>query len=416
MPENKTETTETTVSVVEIDNIDDLLGTPGADNIMLPDEKKPTLFSKNVISTQFLDNEPTTENSEEESSDDEKKNETTKRKPEEPIDTSIIDIPGDDVEEEKRKPGRPKAQDKDLIGFVSSLIDEGLITPFDDDKPFEEYTSQDIKELIEENFKFKDKKAKEEAPGEFFNLLPNELKIAAKYAADGGKDFKGLFRHLAAKEEINDLSVTNEDDHENIVRAYLHATKFGDSEFIESEIEKWRDRDELEGYATKFKPKLDNLQDQIIEQKIRAQEESNKRRAAIAKNYSDSIYDTLDKDNLNGLKLDNKTKSALFTGLIQPNYPASNGSKVNLLGYLLEKHQYIEPNHGLIAEALWLLNDPENYKAKVRESAEKQTTEKHVRMLKTEQANKQGSSNSEDERSDSKSPKIPRPSKAFFKR
>jgi hypothetical protein len=62
-----------------------------------------------------------------------------------------------------------------------------------------------------------------------------------------------------------------------------------------------------------------------------------------------------------------------------------------LLGHLLEKYQYVEPNHGLIAEALWLLSDPDGYRGKVREQAKVETTEKVVRQLKTEQAKLQTS-------------------------
>ena len=58
----------------------------------------------------------------------------------------------------------------------------------------------------------------------------------------------------------------------------------------------------------------------------------------------------------------------------------------------LEKYQYVEPNHGLIAEALWLLADPESYKTKIKEQGQKETVEKTARMLKTEEARRTGNS------------------------
>ena len=58
-----TETTE--VSQVDV-NLDELLGIPGADNIMLPnEEKKPNLFSSAAVDTKFLDNAPEEEEDEE---------------------------------------------------------------------------------------------------------------------------------------------------------------------------------------------------------------------------------------------------------------------------------------------------------------------------------------------------------------
>jgi hypothetical protein len=58
----------------------------------------------------------------------------------------------------------------------------------------------------------------------------------------------------------------------------------------------------------------------------------------------------------------------LFSGLVQPNYPSISGKPTNLLGHLLEKYQFVEPRHDLIAEALWLLADPNGYKGKVKRS------------------------------------------------
>jgi len=63
-----------------------------------------------------------------------------------------------------------------------------------------------------------------------------------------------------------------------------------------------------------------------------------------------------------------------------------------MLGHLLEKYQFVEPRHDLIAEALWLLADPVGYKAKIKEQGGRQATEKVVRQLKTEEARKSSNS------------------------
>jgi len=82
----------------------------------------------------------------------------------------------------------------------------------------------------------------------------------------------------------------------------------------------------------------------------------------------------------------------LFSGLVQPNYPSISGKPTNLLGHLLEKYQFVEPRHDLIAEALWLLADPNGYKNRVKEQGSKQATEKVVKQLKTEQSRRLTSS------------------------
>ena len=405
-----------TTSVSEVDlNLDDILGTPGAENVMLPstEEAKPNMFSSKPVDTSFLDKP-----------EKEEKSETSTKTSSVDAVKELDEIVNEDIEEEDGEPktsGRPRVTKEGVVELTNKLIEKGLLMPFDEDKPLDKYTLQDFEELIEANIQERERKVKEQTPAEFFESLPEELQYAAKYVADGGNDLKGLFRTLAAVEEVKSLDPTDEMDQENIVRSYLHATRFGTSEEIEEEIDAWKDRGELESKANKFKPKLDKMQEQIVAQQLMEQEERRKQQQYQAQRYMENVYDTLEPGELNGVKLDKKTQAMLYAGLVQPSYPSISGRNTNLLGHLLEKYQYVEPNHGLIAEALWLLADPDGYKAKIKDSAKKETTEKHVRMLKTEQANKlaSGANNSEDIDNPAKSSKkntIPRPTQGFFKR
>ena len=412
---------ETTTNITEVDmNLDDILGTPGADNVMLPttEEKKPNLFSSKPVDTAFLDNY---EEADEKPASSEK---TPVVKQEEAVKhlDEIVNEENDessDDDQSKTSSGRPRITKEGIVELTNKLIDKGLIMPFDEDKPLDKYTLQDFEELIEANFQERERKVKEQTPAEFFDSLPEELQYAAKYVADGGQDLRSLFRTLAAVEEVKSLDPTEENDQENIVRSYLHATRFGSSEEIEEEIDAWRDRGELQAKANKFKPKLDAMQEKMVAQKLQQQEELRKQQEEQAQYYMASVYEVLEPGDLNGVKLDRKTQAMLYSGLVQPAYPSISGRQTNLLGHLLEKYQYVEPNHGLIAEALWLLADPDGYKAKIKDSAKKETTEKHVRMLKTEQANKlAGSSNTEDTdyTKPTKRNTIQRPTQNFFKR
>jgi hypothetical protein len=106
----------------------------------------------------------------------------------------------------------------------------------------------------------------------------------------------------------------------------------------------------------------------------------------------------------------------LYNGLVQPSYPSVSGKNTNLLGHLLEKYQFVEPNYTLISEALWLLSDPNGYKAKVMEKGAQGAVEKTVRKLKTEQSNTGGSSlgvQQEEKNSKSSKRKIPRATNIF---
>jgi hypothetical protein len=428
--ENQTNTSaSTTTTTVTVEDINELLGMPGAENIMTSatgkqEEAKPNLFSAKPVDLSFLD-KPDDEESDDTSGD------KAKEKPAATVEEikaqldAFANTSGEEEEAAAGKTGRPKTDKSALIELTKKMIADKKLIPFKNEKGEEEnidnYTIKDIEELMEANFEEKERKLRQEIPGEFFNNLPREMQAAHKYLADGGQDMKGLFRALAQVEEVRQMDPTDENDQEGIVRAYLTATGFADAEDIETEIDALKDRGELENKATKFKPKLDAMQQEIVAQKMHQQESMRKQQEAQAKMYMDNVYEALSPGELNGLKLDKKTQSSLYAGLVQPEYPSISGKRTNLLGHLLEKYQWVEPRHDLIAEALWLLSDPDGYRSKVKEGGKKEATEKTVRMLKTEEASKTGSSSGEDDdtnHSREKKQTLSRPQQVggFFKR
>jgi hypothetical protein len=413
MTDTKTNAATTTVQEVEMD-LDNILGTPGGDNVMLPSdaEKKPTLFTQPSVDTSFLDND------DDDSSDKEKT--PTSGALTKALDQIVNDDMGleENEEDSSKATGRPKVAKDAMIELAKKLIEKGQLIPFDDDKPVEKYSTQDFEELFEANMQERERKLREQTPVEFFEALPEELQYAAKYVADGGADLKGLFRVLAQVEETKQLDTSSEDGQEIIVRSYLQATNFGNTEEIEEEIEQWKDRGDLESKANKFKPKLDAMQEQIVQRKLAQQEQLRKQQHVQANAYMENVYNVLAPGELNGLKVDKKVQSMLYTGLVQPNYPSVSGRNTNMLGHLLEKYQYVEPRHDLIAEALWLLADPDGYKEKVREVAVKETVAKTVRQLKTEQASKNSASivDEQDEPRKPSTQKLQRAQGSFFKR
>jgi hypothetical protein len=388
-------------------NLDEILGTPGAENVMLPEEeKKPNVFSSAKLDLSFID-KPDDENE-----GDEKETAS--------IDDVIgeVDPDGDfrkkEEADDKPKSGRPKVDKSGMAELINKLIDAGKLVPFEDDKPMEDYTLKDYEELMDANFAEIENKVRQETPVEFFESLPEELQYAAKYVADGGQDLKGLFKVLAQAEEVRELDPTSERDQEQIVREYLRATNFGTAEDIEEEIDGWRDRGDLQSKANKFKPKLDKMQESVVVQKLAKQEQMKRQQHAASEAYMQNVYNTVAAADLNGIKLDKRTQNMIYTGLVQPSYPSISGKQTNLLGHLLEKYQYVEPNYNKIAKVLWLLADEEGYESKVKEQGKTAQVEKTVRQLKTEQA-KLATSSPVVEKEETTQRKIPRNGN-FFKR
>ena len=398
----------TTVEEVDV-NLDELFGQPGAESVILPaeqvepepEEKKSNLFSKSEeLDTTFIDKTETTT----EEVDVKAEEPATPEEKKELVDEALAELDDAITEEEtgEAKTGRRKTDKSGLVDLANKMIEEGTLFGFDDEKPIEEYSTKDFRELFEANFNEREAKIRENTPKEFFNSLPQELQVAAKYVADGGTDMKGLFRTLSHVEEIIQLDPENENHQAEIARQYLTATNFGTPEEIQEEIETWTDIEKLDKKAKQFKPKLDKMQEQIVAQQLAEQERKKAQQDAAASQYMDSVYNTLSTGQLGEIKLDRKVQNHLYGGLVQPNYPSISGKPTNLLGHLLEKYQFVEPRHDLIAEALWLLSDPDGYKNKVKSLGSKAAVEKTVRQLKTAQSKKTVNSSVQDEPSNNR--------------
>jgi len=380
----------TTVEELEFDNLADLLGEPGADNIMIPDDgtgAKPNLFSKPTVPDLKFFDKP------------------DKPAVDKPASGDLLDNSNDD---------KPSGH----IAAIDKLIKSGKLLPFDEDKPLESYTPEDIEELINANLEEIHNKYSKDVEEGFYSSLPPQLQRAYEYVANGGTDLKGMFSALASAQESFDLNIEDERGQEQAIRAYLQATRYGTPEEIEDEIESFKDRGELKKKASQFKPKLDAMQAQIIEQKVQQQEQARQQQMAAARAYQENLYGVLSQGKLNDIALDPKTQDMLYAGLVQPNYPSVTGRPTNMLGHLLEKYQWVEPRHDLIAEALWLLADPDGYKSKIKQQGHAAATEDTVRKLKTEQSsrNPSGQMNDSSNSHSQRQRGIPRPTKSFFSR
>tara|TARA_R100000322_G_scaffold80605_1_gene50427 strand:- start:208 stop:1536 length:1329 start_codon:yes stop_codon:yes gene_type:complete len=439
-----TENMETTnVQQVDIDLDEIFNGAPGAASVTLPaeeSEKKPNVFSRNAsVDLDFLDKKeetPTTEEPKEEIKTEavketvEVKEETTVKAPETSVneteekvtESEIDEILNEGLEvaegEEEKSTAKGRRRIEGMSDVFKKMIEDEQIIPFDDDKPLEEYSAKDWKELIQANMDERANKVRRETPKQFFDSLPQELQVAAKYVADGGQDLKGLFKTLAQVEETRSLDMSTEKGQEHIVREYLTATGYGSAEEVNEEIEIWKDLGKLEKQASKFKPKLDKMSEAVVAKKLQEQEMKRAQQQKASENYMANVYHTLKDGKINDMKINKKTQSMLYNGLVSPSYPSISGDNTNLLGHLLEKYQFVEPNYPLVTEALWLLADPKGYKEQLKNQGTAAAVEQTVRKLKTAQSGRQASTsqtNKEKTVTRSKKRTLPR-SNNIFKR
>ena len=391
MAENKNEEV-TQVTQADV-NIDELFALPGAENIIVQgeeeeDEKKPNIFSSTGVDTSFLDNKPQPAKPAarvETSNDDESLSTEDAEEALNELDSLISQ------QEDSSGRGRKKVDKSGLVELASKMIEEGVLFPFDDDKPLDEYSAKDFRELFEANMKEKEAELSQRIPQQIFQSMPGEMQYLMDYISKGGTDLKGMMQQLSQVNEAMELDPSDPNDQEIIVRQYLSLKGDMSQDEIEDEIATFKDMDRLEQKASQYKPKLEAVREKEVARRIAEQEKQKEQQQAIANEFVDSVYGVLEKGELGGVKLDRKTQNMLYTGLVQPGYPSISGKPTNLLGHLLEKYQWVEPNHELIAEALWLLADPEGFKTKIKSQGTRAATEQTVRSLKTEQARRVGS-------------------------
>ena len=152
----------TTVGQVDV-NIDELFGIPGAESVMLPsdgkeEEKPKSMFSSENIDTTFLDNKPASPS---------EKQEAAEKKAE--VEETIAELDGlISQEEDAGNKGRPKVDKSGLYELAHKMIEDGELMAFDDEKPLEDYTTKDFRELFEANFNEREAKIRKDTPKEFF--------------------------------------------------------------------------------------------------------------------------------------------------------------------------------------------------------------------------------------------------------
>tara|TARA_R110000803_G_scaffold6499_6_gene21131 strand:+ start:2877 stop:4166 length:1290 start_codon:yes stop_codon:yes gene_type:complete len=426
MSATETQTVKSKVEQVDI-NLDEIFNAAPSGADMIQDDKAQpkNIFSGLTKKADMSFADPDATDVDDISAKVEEKEETTEEVEVAEAKTEVKEDAGDILDsldngeepETKEKETRGRKSISGISEVFSKLIKEDKIVPFDDDKALDEYTSKDWEELIQANLDEKANEVRRETPKQFFQSLPQELQIAAKYVADGGKDLKGMFATLSQVEQHKELNIKKAGDQEKIITEYLSATGYGTAEDIQEEIEIWKDLGKLETQASKFKPKLDKMQEKVVTQKLQEQELKKKQQENASQAYMKNVYETLKEGKLGDIKVDRKTQAMLYNGLVQPNYPSVSGTNTNLLGHLLEKYQFVEPNYGLISEALWLLQDPEAYKAKIMDKGAQKSVEKTVRKLKSEQSNAGGASlgvqSTDEESKRSSKRKIQRPTNIF---
>ena len=279
-----------------------------------------------------------------------------------------------------QKGGRPSA----MSSAIKDLLESEDLVGLEGKEKLTDYSTNDIKELIKANID----NAKEKAHQDLIESLPKEVANLLDYCKSGGRDVKAAVIDTALSMSSDTITPGNGVDPEQIVREYMRLKGIGTDEEIEEEIKDMKEDGSLQKRADKYAPKLKSIYDDRVAkrtQELKEQEEEYKKKQYA---YEENIGNFLNKGEINGVKIPRDVHDMLLNGLIKADNASHIDPRYRLrkLPYLLEKYTEAEPRPDLLAEALWLLQDPANYHKEMAKMTANDVNAATLKKLKTEQA------------------------------
>lgn len=301
----------------------------------------------------------------------------------------------EEVEDPEVPKDRTKSGKDSMVAYLKAKIEAKEFDPYDDydeKQPLEDYlyslSEKDRNKLLDSNLEAKDQKRLEELRTEVFQSLPGSLQYVAHAVANGATehDLQDLYTALLRVEQTKALDITDENDQESIAYSYLQATNWGTQQEIQDQVTEWKNDGKLEGKVKQFKPKLDQMQEQQIQYQLQQQEEYNRQQQELQQYYTQSIYNTLKKGEIGGLKLDKRKQQEFYDGLTNVRVSPLSQKPVNSLGARLEEIQFSDkPDFDLLMEVNWLLNDKEGYRNALIQLGKNEGAVETERKLKSAQ-------------------------------
>lgn len=296
-----------------------------------------------------------------------------------------------------KKPGRKPS---DLVSMVNQLVKEDILFGFQDQEEIS--TIEEAKELIKENLKYKEENAIEDLWKRKVESFSPQIQAIIQYAEKGGTDVSTLLNAIGEVETVVELTVDTEEGQEEIVRQALRNRNFDEDE-INDQIETLKDLDKLKQKAEKYKPELERLKEEKINQLMQEQESRIEKAKKASEIYLKTVQQTLDQSEIGSLKLGRDEKFMIMDALAEPKYKSIGGYNVNGFIKSLEDLQFGEnANYEHFLNIVHFAVDRDSFIQKLKETITTDLSLDTVKKLKT---SKSTSSNSADNIPDTRTAK-----------
>lgn len=266
---------------------------------------------------------------------------------------------------------------------IKELIDQKILLPLDVDKDIDDYTKDELKELLKLNIENARREESENVLEQFIDSLPEELQKMIEYHVAGGFDIKQIINLISKDAEVFSLDPNDDTDAKTILAYHLRNNLGMSDDEVEEEIELYEKAGKLTEKAKRIYDTVKEKHKEEIENKIQEAEKAKNEASKKIQTLVDGLKSVSRKGKLKDNNADKTVLKEIVDGLTTVNYESITGKKTNLLGYLIEQKQFIEPDYDLIVEATWLLKDPEGYKKYIMSLGESKAAKDTLRKLKT---------------------------------
>lgn len=306
-----------------------------------------------------------------------------------------------EVETAEKKGGRPKTDKNIAINYIAERAKDGkiaLFSDYDESVEVEEYLSKlpqsRLYELFDKNLEDARTSAiqelQESERREWYDSLPDTFKAMYDYAANGGNDWSVFAQTMQNQQYMAQLDPSNEDHQAIIAQNYLEATGFGTPDMIQEQIQEWQSDGKIGNKAAQFKPMLDNMYQQETYRLAQEQQAYAMQMQQEAKQFQDSVYQTLSKGEIAGIKLSKEQQREFFKGLTTTSEQWGN---TNELEHLWEKTNFVDKDYNKLTMVHWLLKDTEGFLNAVRQQGANGQANKDFDQLKRLNVKGTGGSN-----------------------
>lgn len=351
------------------------------DKLMNEDEGEVTPVNESESSSTVEEDTMESDKPKDETFESHDVDDTTEQEEEEedPMKDVILGIDEEDTRKTKQVLADTLEEADDETTFrkkIKKLVEEGVISVYEDKEDIEEYTHDELVKLIKDNIEEVNKKAQEQAILSLLDTLPEEVQYVIEYALRDGKDFKKVFKLLAEYDETKDI--TSALDDEDVLMLYYKETKGMDEEEIESLIESYKRKGVFNSKVSQARKELTEMRKSKIQEEIKKQEVEAEERRKGFEQFKNNLISSIEKSNLFKTDKTKKLKDEFVSSLLEIKYDSISGQKTNKFNHLLEKYLYVEPNYDLIAEVYWLMSNPQSYKEFIRSDVKQKVIKEEV--------------------------------------